>query len=179
MSFHVYPCFYRRAGRILSKAAAIVSLLEMALLLAALYLKEYMTELLFAAFLFSVILSIVAWRAYELTSRYNHRVEIQIKSELITLFGQKGEVLRSFFFSDIAQVKTVNLPMVVYRSYVPIVRKEPFICITSTAKDIKHESDADYESLSRNPYCIVFAYDQSALDLLQSLLPDAKFETGK
>ena len=79
-----------------------------------LYLGNQVQGIVFISFLFSVILSIVAWRACLITIKCNEYVHIIVDKRIVALYSPTGKALRTFNFSDIVDVRVVNLPQVMY-----------------------------------------------------------------
>lgn len=69
---------------------------------------------------FSVILSIVAWRACLITIKCNEYVHIIVDKRIVALYSPTGKALRTFNFSDIVDVRVVNLPQVMYAPQYPM-----------------------------------------------------------
>lgn len=85
-----------------------------------LYLGNQVQGIVFISFLFSVILSIVAWRACLITIKCNEYVHIIVDKRIVALYSPTGKALRTFNFSDIVDVRVVNLPQVMYAASIPM-----------------------------------------------------------
>ncbi len=170
MLFPVFPQSYRRMICIFCWMTAVLGSLEMILIICAMYFPKHAQDIGVAAFLFVVILTIISWRACSITVRGNQHVDIQLDTKLIILCSATGKARRTFSFSDIANVRVVDLPMIRYNASIPAVHMEPHICVTSTSQSVGTESFSTSLDVRKAPNCIVFAYNQYAYDTLQQVL---------
>lgn len=125
---------------------------------------------------FSVILSIVAWRACLITIKCNEYVHIIVDKRIVALYSPTGKALRTFNFSDIVDVRVVNLPQVMYAASIPYVRKQQYICIQSDSSHAETRPHTTYSEIRSNPHCIVLAYNEYAYNSISSIL--LRQETG-
>ena len=126
--FPVLPTVYRKMSVFFCTITSITSLLVTILMFLVLYLGNQVQGIVFISFLFSVILSIVAWRACLITIKCNEYVHIIVDKRIVALYSPTGKALRTFNFSDIVDVRVVNLPQVMYAASIPYVRKQQYIC---------------------------------------------------
>lgn len=173
MSFPVFPQNYRRMSCIFCLMTAVIGSLETILIICAMYFQKQAQDIVVAAFLFAVILTILSWRTCSITVRCNQHVDIQSDTELIILYSATGKALRTFSFSDIANVRVVDLPMIRYNASMPAVHMEPHICVTSASQSVETENISTSIDVRNAPNCIVFAYNQYAYDTLQHVLPNS------
>ena len=135
-----------------------------------LYLGNQVQGIVFISFLFSVILSIVAWRACLITIKCNEYVHIIVDKRIVALYSP------TFNFSDIVDVRVVNLPQVMYAASIPYVRKQQYICIQSDSSHAETRPHTTYSEIRSNPHCIVLAYNEYAYNNISSIL--LRQETG-
>ena len=141
-----------------------------------LYLGNQVQGIVFISFLFSVILSIVAWGACLITIKCNEYVHIIVDKRIVALYSPTGKALRTFNFSDIVDVRVVNLPQVMYAASIPYVRKQQYICIQSDSSYAETRPHTTYSEIRSNPHCIVLAYNEYAYNNISSIL--LRQETG-
>jgi len=163
--FPVLPTVYRKMSVFFCTITSITSLLVTILMF-----------LVFISFLFSVILSIVAWRACLITIKCNEYVHIIVDKRIVALYSPTGKALRTFNFSDIVDVRVVNLPQVMYAASIPYVRKQQYICIQSDSSHAETRPHTTYSEIRSNPHCIVLAYNEYAYNSISSIL--LRQETG-
>lgn len=120
MYFPVLPTVYRKMSVFFCTITSITSLLVTILMFLELYLGNQVQGIVFISFLFSVILSIVAWRACLITIKCNEYVHIIVDKRIVALYSPTGKALRTFNFSDIVDVRVVNLPQVMYAPQYPM-----------------------------------------------------------
>lgn len=171
MYFPVLPTVYRKMSVFFCTITSITSLLVTILMFLVLYLGNQVQGIVFISFLFSVILSIVAWRACLITIKCNEYVHI-----IVALYSPTGKALRTFNFSDIVDVRVVNLPQVMYAASIPYVRKQQYICIQSDSSHAETRPHTTYSEIRSNPHCIVLAYNEYAYNNISSIL--LRQETG-
>lgn len=176
MYFPVLPTVYRKMSVIFCTITSITSLLVTILMFLVLYLGNQVQGIVFISFLFSVILSIVAWRACLITIKCNEYVHIIVDKRIVALYSPTGKALRTFNFSDIVDVRVVNLPQVMYAASIPYVRKQQYICIQSDSSHAETRPHTTYSEIRSNPHCIVLAYNEYAYNNISSIL--LRQETG-
>ena len=162
MYFPVLPTVYRKMSVFFCTITSITSLLVTILMFLVLYLGNQVQGIVFISFLFSVILSIVAWRACLITIKCNEYVHIIVDKRIVALYSPTGKALRTFNFSDIVDVRVVNLPQVMYAASIPYVRKQQYICIQSDSSHAETRPHTTYSEIRSNPHCIVLAYNEYA-----------------
>ena len=170
MYFPVLPTVYRKMSVFFCTITSITSLLVTILMFLVLYLGNQVQGIVFISFLFSVILSIVAWRACLITIKCNEYEHIIVDKRIVALYSPTGKALRTFNFSDIVDVRVVNLPQVMYAASIPYVRKQ------SDSSHAETRPHTTYSEIRSNPHCIVLAYNEYAYNSISSIL--LRQETG-
>ena len=113
MYFPVLPTVYRKMSVFFCTITSITSLLVTILMFLVLYLGNQVQGIVFISFLFSVILSIVAWRACLITIKCNEYVHIIVDKRIVALYSPTGKALRTFNFSDIVLCMPPQYPVCV------------------------------------------------------------------
>ena len=98
MYFPVLPTVYRKMSVFFCTITSITSLLVTILMFLVLYLGNQVQGIVFISFLFSVILSIVAWRACLITIKCNGMYTLLLTSVLLHCIVLPGKhyVLSTF-----------------------------------------------------------------------------------
>ena len=91
MYFPVLPTVYRKMSVFFCTITSITSLLVTILMFLVLYLGNQVQGIVFISFLFSVILSIVAWRACLITIKCNEYVHIIVDKRIVALYSPTGK----------------------------------------------------------------------------------------
>ena len=100
-----------------------------------------------------------------ITIKCNEYVHIIVDKRIVALYSPTGKALRTFNFSDIVDVRVVNLP-----------RKQQYICIQSDSSHAETRPHTTYSEIRSNPHCIVLAYNEYAYNNISSIL--LRQETG-
>lgn len=111
-----------------------------------------------------------------ITIKCNEYVHIIVDKRIVALYSPTGKALRTFNFSDIVDVRVVNLPQVMYAASIPYVRKQQYICIQSDSSHAETRPHTTYSEIRSNPHCIVLAYNEYAYNSISSIL--LRQETG-